>query len=714
MNFKQIKQPEHIHNRRTDHLILPMIHINQNYLVGQNVKTVIFKGINNKNLKRVIFQYLNIDYIFKRKKRLTFHKINFIVSRLRHSGFFNHISASYLPFNNRLYLLIQLNLNPILKEIMVQNVNELKIPKKYLISILQKQIGYPKSLKIINNMIHKIQSWYFIRGYKWIRIWYKVHHSNRSRIELTILESQISSIEVYCLNAISQSYKKFMESLILNQLKIMIGQNLNFYNIEFGIMKLKNQKLISNCNYEIKYTNTNTLKIIIKYRCFEDRMSYFFNRSIYFQYQLFDYIHRKTYLAFNKLLHGVYDFVYWQQIRNIYFHLQDQANSSIFSNLHYNNLFLSNFLQIRDIIKHKKKENTLIILKNSIKFRHRIHYFNNSLINLLISFEKYQRNTNIIISYKYPVPENNLYDTKYSLLSLFRNIFKIDDSMFKAIFEQTKHKKKFLTSIYISYGTDIMFMHDISPNISIFQKLSFFNTVYNKIFLYIKYLPENLYEFFQSTNNRLKNRICTVHQKFICYMIEIKLNRLTFKDRFIPSNSWNLSVKAHTPLMFNRQEVGIRKIVNHLVSIQYRRIINFSNNILDAFTNTFILNIDFKAFWGAVAYIPINMLNILNNWQILEGSSSNLITTMSTYIYTNIEYYIYKQYHIGLFLFLDGKQYFNVKHLNHEINKMQESFYFFGTGLEISLPISQIPIIKTKYEINIDGSCRLYTKLYFK
>nr|AYR05893.1 hypothetical protein [Lithothamnion sp.] len=714
MNFKKIKQPVYIHNRRINSLVSQMIHINQNYLLKQNIKTVIFKGMNNQNVKKAIFQYLNIGHIFKRKKKLTFHKINFIINKLRHSGFFNRISASYVSFNNHIYLIIQLNLNPVLKEIVVQNVNELKIPKKYLISILQKQIGYPKSLNIVNNMIRKIQSWYFMRGYKWIKVSYKIYHSSRPKIELAILESQISKIEIYCIDSISQPYQKFIESSILNQLKVMRGRSLNFYNIELGIMKLKNQKLILNCNYEIEYTDKNTLKIIIKYRCLEDRISYFFNRSIYFQYQLFDFMSKQTYLAFNKLLHKVDDFIYWKQIRNVYFYLQYQVNSSIFSNLHYNNVFLSNFLQIKDIIKHKNKENTFIVLKNDTKFKHHIHYFNNFFTNLLIDFEKYQRKTSIIISYKYPLPENNLYNEKYSLLSIFRNICKIDSSIFKAIFAQIKYKRKFSTNNYIAYGTDITFMHDLLSNISIFQKLSLFNSMYDKNLSYIKYFPENLYEFFQSTNNRLKNRVYTIHQKFICYIIEIKSNRVNFKNRFMPSNLWNLSIKGYTPLMLNSKEFNKRKRVNHLMNIQYKRKINFSNNILNAFTNTFIFNIDFKIFLGVVRYIPVNILNILNNWQVLRSSSTDSIVTISTYLCTSIEYHIYKQYHICLFLFLDRKQYFNVNYIDHEVNQKKGALYFFGTGLEISLPVSQIPVVKTRYEMDINGSCRLYTKLYFK
>lgn len=708
MNFNKIKEPIYLHNKRIKSLVSQVIYINQNYLLRQNVQTVIFKGINNKNLKKAIFQYLNINYIFKRKKKLTFHKINSIVNKLRHSGFFDKISISYLSFNNYLYLLIQLNLNPILKEIVVQNVNQLKIPKKYLISILQKQIGYPKSLKIVNNIIHKIQSWYFIRGYRWVKVSYKVYHSNVPKIELTILESQISKIEIHCTNGLSKVYRERIESLILNQLRIMTGRSLNFYDIELGIIKLKNQKLVLSCNYEIEYTSKNTIKIIIKYRCLEDRISYFFNRSIYFQYQLFDFFCKETYTTFNNIWHDFDDFLYKKQIKNIYSYLQYGVNSCVLSNLHYNNVLISNFLQIKDIIKYKNKENAFIVIKNNLKFKHYIYYLNNFFTNLLIDFEKYKRKTSIIISYKCLVLENDLYNEKYVILSLFRNVFKIESSIFKAICEKIKDKKKFFTDNYISYGINISFIYNLLSNISIFQKLSLFNTVYDKNLLHIKYFPESLYDFFRLTNNRLKNKVCTIHQKFICYIIEVKSN---FKDRSIPSHLWNLSIKGYVPFMLNSKESNIRKRVNYLINIQYKRRINSSNNTLNTFTNRFIFNIDFKTFLGVARYIPVNTLN---NWQILQSCSNYSIMQIPTYLYTNIEYHIYKQYHIGLFLFLDYKQCFNINGIDNGINKIKGGCYLFGTGLEISLPVSQVPVVKTKYEMNINGSCRLYTRLYFK
>nr|YP_010728805.1 hypothetical protein P6G75_pgp042 [Lithothamnion corallioides]WEA76999.1 hypothetical protein [Lithothamnion corallioides] len=714
MNFQKVKQPVYLHNRRTDSLVSQMVHVNQNDLLRQNIKTVIVKGISNANLKKIIFQHLNINHIFTQKKYLSFYKLNFIINKLRYSGFFNKISASYLSFNNHPYLIIQLNLNPILQEILIQNVDELKVPKKYLISILQKQIGYPKSLKIINNMIHKIQSWYFIRGYKWVKVSYKICYSNRRKIEIAILESQISDIEIHCINGISQIYKKEIESFILNQLNIIRGQSLNFYNIELGIIKLKTQKLILSCNYEVQYTNKNTLKIIIKYRCLEDRISYFFNRSIYLHYQLLDSICKEAYMAFNDILNSFDSSIYWKQIRNIYLCLQYQVNSSTFNNLSYNNLFLSNFLQIKDIIKYKNQDDAFIILKNNLKFKHHINHLNNFFTNLIIYLEKYQRKTSIIISYNYPIVKNNQYHEKYSLLSTFQNIFKIKSSIFKAIFEQVKYKKKFFDNDYISYGTDIMFTHNLSSDIYIFQKLSLFDNIYDKNLLYRKNLPENLYKFFRLTNNTLKNKVYTIHQKFIYYIIDIKSNALNFKDRLIPSNLWNFSISAYTPLLFNSKEFNRSKRINHLINIQHSRIISFSSNTLNALTNTFIFNIDFKTFLGAVRYIPVNVLNFFNNWQIFQNSSADSTIKIYPYLYTNIEYHIYKQYNICLFLFLDHKQYFNLNHIDHEINQIKGGLYLFGTGLEISLPIHQIPVIKTKYEMNINGNCRLYTKLYFK
>ena len=714
MNFQKVKQPVCSHNRRTDDLISQTVHINQNSLLRENIKTVIFKGINNTNLKKVIFRYLNIYPLFKLKKQLNIYKINFILNRLRCSGFFNKISASYLSINNNRYLFIQLSLNPILKEIVIQNVNELKIPKKYLISILQKQMGYPKSLKLIDNMIHKIQSWYFIRGYKWVKVSYEACRSNINKIELTILESQISEIEINCISSISQIYQKDIESFILNQLKIIPGRILNFYNIEFGIMKLKTQKLILSCHYEVQYTDKNTLKVIIKYRCLEDRMSYFFNRSIYFQDHLLNLIYQEVYMTFNDIVYNFFNSIYWNQIRSIYQYLQSRVNSFTFNNFNYNNLLLSNFLQTKDIIKHENKYDAFIILKNNLRFKHQVNHLNNFFTNLLIDLERYQRKTRLIISYKYPVLTNRPYHEQHFLISVFQNMFKIKNSIFKAIFEQIKYKKKSFSNYYVSYGTDINFTQYLSSNIYIFQKLSLFDNVCNRNLLHIKSLSERLYKFFRLINKPIKNKFCTIHQKFIYHTIHIKSNSLNFKYRLIPSNIWNFSIKAYTPFILNSREFNKKKRVNHLINVQYTRIINVSSNPLNSLINTVIFNIDFKTFLGLAKYIPINVLNFLNNYQILQNPNSDSTIAIYPYLHTNIEYHIYRQYNICLFLFVDYKQYFNLSHIYDRINVTKGGLYLFGTGLQIVLPINQMPIIKIKYEMNISGNCRLYTKLYFK
>ncbi len=714
MNFQKVKQPVYLHNRRTGNLVSQTVNVNPNYLLRQNIKKVIFKGIVNNHLKQMIFRYLNIYNIFKLKKQLSIYNLNFILNKLRCSGFFNKISASYLSLNNNRYLLIQLNLNPIVKEIVIQNINELKIPKKYLISILQKQIGYPKSLQFINNIIHKIQSWYFIRGYKWIKVSYEACHSNINRIEFAILESQISEIEINCINYVSQTYKKNIESFILKQLKVIQGKSLNFYNIELGIIKLKTQKLILSCNYEIQYTDRNTLKIIIKYRCLEDRESYFFNRSIYFQYHLLDLIFQEAYTTFNYIIRNFDNSIYWSQIRNIYLCLQIRVNSFIFNNLNYHNLLLSNFLQIKDIIEHKNKNDAFIILKNNLIFKHYINHLNSFFTNLLVDLERYQRRKRFIISYKYPILNNNSYYEQQFLISVFQNMFKIKSSIFKAIFEQIKYKKKFFDNFYISYGTDITFIKNLSSNICVFQKLSFFGDFYNKNLLYIKNLPERLYGFFRLTTKPIKNKFCIIHQKFIYYIISIKLNSLNFKDRLIPSNLWNFSIKSYTPFIVNSKEFNKKIRINHLINMNYTRIVSFSSNTLNSLANTVIFNIDLKIFLGIVKYIPINLLNFLNSFQILQNPDSSSTIAICPYLYTNIEYYIYKQYNLYLFLFLDYKQYFSLNHIYDGINKIKGGIYLFGTGLEIILPINQMPIIKIRYEMNINGSCRLYTKLYFK
>nr|YP_010728643.1 hypothetical protein P6G74_pgp077 [Phymatolithon calcareum]WEA76801.1 hypothetical protein [Phymatolithon calcareum] len=717
MNFKKVKQPVYLHNRIANIAVSEIVYINQNNVFKKNIKTIIFKGINNQNLKNKLFRYLNISDIFKLTKKLTFNDLNYIVNKLRYSGFFKQIKASHLAFKNKPYLVIQLYLNPILKEIVIRNANDLKIPLSYLNSIIKKQVGYPKSLKFIYKMIQTIQSWYFIRGYKWIKISCKTPSLNLNKIELEILESKIGEIEIICINNMDKLYKKDLRSCILNELQIFPGQSLNFYKIELGIIKLRAQKLILNCNYEIQYINKNTLKIIIKYRCLEEKISYFFNRSIYFPYYLFDFIYNEAYIAFNYLLKNFNNSVHWKKIINTYINLQIYTSCSISNNTNYYNLILSNFLQIRDVLQNSYKEDTFILLKNNLRFKHYANNFNPILTNFILDIQKYQDKTEFIISYKYPKLVHRRYCESKFLISIFQKLYKFKNSIFKVVFEQVNHKRILFTSYYNSYGTEMTFIKNLSSNLYIFNHLSILQDVYQVHTLYYKNSWITFYNFFKLTNNKLKNKFCTINQKFIYHMIDIKSDILNFKTRLIPSDLWKFSIRSYTPFIVDFQQFNKRERINYLINTKYIKIVKFNTNIFNFLVNTAILNIQIKTFLGKIQQMPTKLLNVLKDWQVTQNTNIDSKIKIYQYFHLDLEYHIYKKYNMCLFIFFDYRQYFNYSDFDYtscRIYKTRKGIYLFGTGLQINLPIKQMPIVKVKYEINANDICRLYTKLYFK
>lgn len=717
MNFKKVKQPVYLHNRIANITVSEVVYVNQNYILKKNIRTIIFKGINNQNLKNKIFRYLNISHLFKQKKQLNFNDFNFIINKLRYSGFFKKIKASHLTFKSKSYLVIQLHLNPILKQIIVRNGNDLKIPLNYLNSILKKQIGYPNSLNFIWRMIETIQSWYFIRGYKWVKVSYNTSSLNLNKLELRILESQISKIEINCVNDIDKSYKKYLRSCILNTLQILPGQNLNFYKIELGIIKLKAQKLILNCNYKIQYTNKNTLKIIIKYRCLEEKISYFFDRSIYFPYYLFDFIYNEAHVAFNYLLKNFRSDFYWKKMICTYINLQISPKYCISNNTNYYNLILSNFLQVKDILQNSYNKDRFILLKNNLRFKHYVNNLSPILTNFILDIQKYRDRTELIISYKYPVLTNKIYCENQFLISIFQKLYKFKNSILKVIFEQMNYKRILFVTYYNSYGTEMTFIKNLSSNIYIFNHLSISQDKYKINALYDKNSWKILHDFFKLTDKKIKNKFCRINQKFIYYIIEIKSNLLNFKNKLVPSDLWKFSMRLYTPFIVDFQQTNKGKTINHLIIIEYLKIIKFNKNIFNFLVNTAIFNIRIQTFLGSIKQIPINLLNILKDWQVTNNNEVNPNIKIYQCINIDLEYYIYKKYSMYLFLFFNYKQYLNYSNLDYTSYRIyieRRGIYLFGTGLQINLPIEQMPIIKIKCEINNNELYRLYTKLYFK
>lgn len=690
MNFIKVKEPGYLHNNSNQMKYYEIIRINPSLFFKKNINKIIFKGINNKLVKNIILNNLGLCNILTIKTPLTLESINSIISKLRNSGYFNKIKAFYLLLNNYPYLIIQLELNFLIKEIVIHNSNKLKISNSYLTSIAKKQIGYPASLKLVNSFINHIKDWYYLRGYKWIQISYKKQLFNFNTLEVFIIESKIKNIQISCLNSKLQSDNQKEKSLILERLNIVLGEPLNFYNLELGIIKLKTQQPIFYCNYDIQYTKDKNLQIHIQYYDCQQELSYIFNRSIYFNDQLLELIHQQTYLNIHNFLNSFNSLQYFRYTITKY--LSTKIFSSYFS---YKNFILSNYFNINN----KYKYNPFTVLQNYLKIRHSL----NSLFNqLIIDIKKSEDEDNMILSYKYFKLNNNRYSKQNINIYIFRNIYKIKNIIIQSILQNIKYRKVFFDDYYNFYGVEGNLVYKLISNLSIHENVNIYNKAYqeNHIFYFNEW--NSIYKLFSLVYQTTINRYYKTYQKFIDYQILIRSNSLNFKQKLIPKQIWHFTIKACTPLILSFTEFNKNQSIKYNLDFQYSKIFNFSKNRFTALVNTIILQCELKSFGSLRKYKNFNKIN------------SKL---KHKYAYASLEYYIYKKYNICFFLFFNYQYPLNQYFWNFSkslIPQLKQNNHMLGTGLEISLPMNQIPIIQLKHSFSYYGIYRFYAKLYFK
>nr|YP_010471138.1 hypothetical protein N4M48_pgp054 [Synarthrophyton patena]UVF62967.1 hypothetical protein [Synarthrophyton patena] len=702
MNFTKVKESGYLHNQKDTIISSAEISINSYLLLSKNINNIIFQGINNQLIKNIVLEKIYNQTFFSAQSNLNINKINSIINTLRCSGSFNSIKAFYLLFNQYQYLVIQLKVNNVIKEIIIQNTNKIKIPKKFLMLILKKQIGRPKNLKLIHEIIENIKNWYNIRGYKWIKVSCKIPASNLSQLNLFINENIINEIKINSAHTKIKISEKNLESFILHKLNIVLGKTINIYHIELGILKLKAQKIILSCDYKVQYISKNTLKINIEYNYLDAGKYNLLNRSIYLNDKLMNFIYKESCKAFSYLWHRLIDASNFKQIINT-----SLEHTAI--NCNDKTLVLSNLLNII----YKYQDSKFNIKQNHLQIKYSINIFNNLLNKFIIDLKQYQGKQSLIISYKYLKLDNSNYNDCEILLCIFQKIYKIKNFILQVIFKNTQYKQIFFDNYHNFYGIKINFIKNFISKFYISQKFNIYNYTYKMNFLYNVNSWNTIHKFCKLNNYLIINKFHQINQQLINYTIIISSQALQLRQNLIPQNIWNFSFHTYMPLIIHFEEFTKNAQINHLINIDYTKVINFSQNRLNILVNTLICQIKLRAFYNFVQKISITRLS---NWQRLQNYTINL-KEKKEHFDANLEYCIYKKYHILLCLLYNYHQIINQINLDnskYEINQKNTLSHSIGTGIEINLPIYQLPIIRLNHEFYCNGTSRLYVKLSFK
>nr|YP_009510625.1 hypothetical protein [Gracilaria ferox]AXI96298.1 hypothetical protein [Gracilaria ferox]UAD85782.1 hypothetical protein [Gracilaria ferox] len=155
------------------------INLCNNYLLQRirPCKQAPYNKIRNFNLnKKYLEKYINI---------------------LKNSGCIraiNKYTVLYLKYKQTIF---DVNIYPIINQISIKEYKKLKICPKFLKALFTYQLGLPKNHLLINYMLHKIHTWYLLRGYIWSSINIKVIFPV-NKLYFIINEGIIHSVVIEC------------------------------------------------------------------------------------------------------------------------------------------------------------------------------------------------------------------------------------------------------------------------------------------------------------------------------------------------------------------------------------------------------------------------------------------------------------------------------------------------------------------------------------
>nr|YP_010198387.1 hypothetical protein LK148_pgp123 [Gracilaria pachydermatica]UAD86803.1 hypothetical protein [Gracilaria pachydermatica] len=131
------------------------------------------------------------NFTFKKKS------LEKYVHILKNSGCIRAINKYTILHAKYKQTIFNINIYPIINQINIKEYKKLKICPKFLKHLFKHQLGLPKNHLQINYTLHKIHTWYLLRGYRWSSINIKVI-SQVNMLHFVINEGAIYSVHIEC------------------------------------------------------------------------------------------------------------------------------------------------------------------------------------------------------------------------------------------------------------------------------------------------------------------------------------------------------------------------------------------------------------------------------------------------------------------------------------------------------------------------------------
>nr|YP_010197367.1 hypothetical protein LK222_pgp122 [Gracilaria domingensis]UAD85374.1 hypothetical protein [Gracilaria domingensis] len=561
----------------------------------------------NKYLLQHITPYKQTQYNRIRNFKLNSQSLAKYIHILKNSGSIRVINKYTILYAKYKHTIFDINIYPIINQINIKEYKKLKICPKFLKSLFKYQLGLPRNHLLINYIIHKIYTWYLLRGYKWSSINMKVI-PQVNKLDFTINEGIIYSIHIECKTRQIKKKQNLhqLNDFIVKNLTILPQQILNLHKLESGISFLKKERIIKNCTYNV-ITLPEGLIIYIKYSLYNNHIRYIYNQDSINVWQknsfiFLTYIKEALQSKYSKNLlkkfvvfrSYILEFKhYWNFINNLQVQLNQSTTSTIINIKlsflqvisDYINIYLSYTYHIIYYYKFTYNYNYIQILNSnfSLEETSNLRIITNSLkITLQYNLEKNQLSTIQKLAIQYE--EKHL----ISIYNYSYNNIKVNNNHSSYNTSKSKNSKELYLLLLLKY---IPFQYsDTTKYLAIYLHVLFYdNIITNRWMNYII----NLYPYITCTYSQVFNILSILpwlHKNTIQItgkinifditkkLISIKLLHNHNKDEYTHKKStYNSKLINTANCLFNikykiylTQYIAIYLLINHIKSISYQ------------------------------------------------------------------------------------------------------------------------------------------------
>nr|YP_010195931.1 hypothetical protein LK221_pgp124 [Gracilaria bursa-pastoris]UAD83328.1 hypothetical protein [Gracilaria bursa-pastoris] len=571
---------------------------------------------------------------------------------LKNSGCIRAINKHTILYAKYKQTIFDVNIYPIIDQINIKEYKKLKICPKFLKTVFKQQLGLPKNHLLINYILHKIHTWYLLRGYRWSSINVEVI-SQMNKLNFIINEGIIHSVHIECKTKQIKKNLNELNNLIIKNLSLLPKQILNLHKLESSISFLKKERVIKNCTYNV-ITYPEGLIIHVKYNLCSQQIRYIYNQENINIWKKNDFI----FLKHIKYIIKAFQFQYSRNLLNKFIAFKSKKSYILEFKHHWN--FIKN-LQIK--LNHST---TLTKINIKLSLSQIMSYY----INIYFSYTYY-----IIYCYKFT------YNYNYIQI-LNSNFFLGEISNLRMTTQDLKIKLQYNLKNQLNIIQKLALQYEEKHFISIY------NYSYKNITINSDHYSYNI--------SKLKN------SKELYFL----LNHSSFQYSDTPKYS---AIYLH--LLFY-DNIKTSKWMNCIINLYpyitctYNRVFNLISVLPWLHKNTIQIKGKINIFDITQKLISIKPFDNFHNkdeYNTKKNIYNFKLINITNYLF-NIQYTMYLTQYISIYLLIN-----HIKSISYQILYLPDTYLSksiyqnhnrVSIGVNIYIPFKQKPIIFIEYFTN--------------